>query len=104
MNDSRHGTSFDPEYDQIDLEPFIKGEHRMMFGCSWEGCKEKVDITKEYISMEQQNNIRKQAPDYNPGCDKLYIFTRYCPEHEKADQERKRQFAEVNKQKVKNVE
>lgn len=103
MKDNSHDTSFDPEYDQIDLQPYIKGERKMMFGCSWEGCKEKIDITAEYISMEEQNNIRKSCEDYNPACDKLYIFSRYCPEHEKADQERKQQFAESNKQKVNDV-
>ena len=72
---------FDPEYDFIDLEPYRNGDKKMMFGCSHKGCNEKVDITKSYIIMEEQNNIRKQASDYNPTCDKLYIFTRYCAEH-----------------------
>lgn len=71
----------DVEYDLIDLEPYKKGEKKMMFECSHKGCKIDVDITKEYISMETQNNIRKQVEGYNPACDKLYIFTRYCEEH-----------------------
>lgn len=75
-------SKFDNEYDQIDLEPYRNGERKMRFGCSREGCLEKIDITKEYIIMEEQNNIRKQAPDYNPACDKLYIFTRYCEVHD----------------------
>jgi len=73
--------SFDPEYDLIDLEPYRNGERQMMFTCSHDGCTNKVDITKEYITMEEQNNIRKQVDGYNPACDKLYIFTRYCEEH-----------------------
>lgn len=69
------------EYDVIDLEPYKSGKRQMMFRCSHDDCKEDVDITKEYISMETQNNIRKQVEGYNPACDKLYIFTRYCDKH-----------------------
>lgn len=72
---------FDPEWDYIDLEPYENGDLKMMFACSYEGCKNKIDITQDYIFMEKQNNIRKQASHYDPGCDKLYIFTRYCEEH-----------------------
>lgn len=80
---SMENKKFDAEYDLIDLEPYKKGNSKMMFRCSHEGCTNKTDITKEYITMEEQNNIRKQVPDYNPACDKLYIFTRYCKKHDK---------------------
>ena len=72
---------YDDEWDVVDLEPYENGDKKMMYRCSHGGCDGKIDITKEYIGMEEQNNIRKQAPDYNPACDKLYIFTRYCEEH-----------------------
>ena len=87
MSHSKSENVFDSEYDFIDLEPYKTGERKMMFLCSHEGCSNKIDITKEYISMEEQNNIRKQAPHYNPACDKLYIFTRYCYDHDKPNQE-----------------
>ena len=74
--------AFNDEYDFIELEPYETGKKKMMFRCSHEGCTNRIDITKEYISMERQNNLRKQVPDYNPACDKLYIFTRYCLDHE----------------------
>jgi len=76
----------DNEYDIIDLEPYESGKRIMMFSCSYKNngirCDEKIDITKSFIIMEQQNNIRKTVKGYNPACDKLYIFTRYCAKHE----------------------
>ena len=75
---------FNPEYDYTDLEPYETGQKKMMMHCHHKGCPNNINITKEYISMEKQNNIRKQASDYNPACDKLYIFSRYCPEHDDA--------------------
>lgn len=77
---------FDNEYDLIDLEPYKTGKRQMMFRCSHEGCKENIDITKDFIVMEEQNNIRKQVKGYNPACDKLYIFTRYCVSHNKTNE------------------
>jgi len=70
------------EYDIIDLEPYESGKKQMMFRCSYEKCTENIDITKSFIIMEKQNNIRKTVKGYNPACDKLYIFTRYCAKHE----------------------
>lgn len=74
---------FDDEYDQVNLEPFRKGKRKMMFACSAKDCSNKVDITQEYIMMEEQNNIRKKIPSYYPASEKLYIFTRYCEKHSK---------------------
>lgn len=74
--------TFDIEYDLIDLEPYRNGERKIRMGCSHDGCSNKIDITKDYITMEEQNNIRKQVEGYNPACDKLYIFGRDCEEHQ----------------------
>lgn len=67
----------------VDLEPYISGERIMQMKCKGfdgNGCGKPIDITKEYISCETQNNIRKQDPQYREGCDKLYIFPRKCDE------------------------
>ena len=53
----------------------------MRIRCHHKGCKNNIDITKDYIVMEEQNNIRKQCKGYDPACDKLYIFGRKCEEH-----------------------
>lgn len=68
----------------IDLEPYISGGKKMSKKCDHEGCKERKDITKEYIDVETQNNERRKTfPDFNPACDELFLFLGgwYCEEH-----------------------
>jgi len=65
----------------IDLEPYISGKRQMMMKCRGfdnSGCGKQIDITKQYISCETQNNLRKKSPDYRAGCDELVIFPKKC--------------------------
>lgn len=65
----------------IDLEPYISGKKKMGMKCRGydnSGCGKTIDITKEYIQCETQNNIRKKAPDYRSACDELVIHSKKC--------------------------
>jgi hypothetical protein len=64
------------EREPIDLEPYITGKRAMMNTCY--KCKQKKDMTKDFIVVETQNNLRKQSPDYNAGCDELVFFSWTC--------------------------
>ena len=73
----------DFEHDIIDLEPYRTGKKTMYMKCSTfsgGGCGKKIDITKEFIGMEEQNTIRKKWPDYRPGSDLLCLSPRLCEE------------------------
>jgi len=69
------------KYPPIDLEPYKSGKRKMMMKCWHEECENEIDITKDYISAETQNNLRKTSPKYNPGCDELVIYGRECEKH-----------------------
>jgi len=69
------------KYPPKDLSPYILGKKKMFMKCSGfdgSGCGIAIDITKQYIGCETQNNLRKQSPDYHPGCDELVIFPKKC--------------------------
>ncbi len=65
------------EREPLDLSEYIAGTRTMWMTC-WKCKVNKTDITKDFISAETQNNIRKKSPDYNPACDELVIFSRTC--------------------------
>lgn len=69
----------------IDLKQYEDGKKKMMITCSHKGCNEKKDITKEYISVEKQNNIRRKSlgDKFDPACDELIIYGLgyKCEEH-----------------------
>lgn len=64
------------EREPIDLEPYKKGERKMMNKC--DRCEEKKDMTEDFIMIETQNNLRKESPDYNAGTDELVFLGWIC--------------------------
>lgn len=69
----------------IDLTEYEEGKRKMTIGCSHKDCKEEKDITKEFIEVEKQNNIRRKAlgDSFNTGSDELVIYGMgwQCEEH-----------------------
>lgn len=73
------------EREPIDLEPYKTGKRFMMNTC--DHCHKKKDMTKDFIMVETQNNIRKTSPDYNPACDELVFLGWVCDDCKKKEHE-----------------